>query len=611
MSLICSHPVPTAVRMLGANETSATLIGRGGAASRRMRRAISSAWSKRPSLRRRSHSSGSSSSSSSSSRTSSVSSGAGVADGQGRYHGDDVSMALSQLRSKAEHTHGEETDLDFDLSDARTIVLNDECMVEMIFSSLDTPSLAKAARVCRRWAYARWECLNLRNCRHIPWKALQQVLAVHRPKMILMSRARVEEGLLAEVLIAAKSAQALELRGCGLSSRSVEHLALGFLALHNRVLRLDLSGNKLRGDAATALAEGLRQNTSLLELNLSSCRLTPASTAVLLEALVDHPRINKLKVCHNGLCSPMVARALSSLLTENESLAHLDMSGMYFEHGMDISNVSDAIAANTTLETLVLSEMGLLRTFLAALADGLKRNTGIKYLFLESNGLTSEAGGVICDILKSNTTLLSLSLRDNFLQYVGAVCVAQALQNNTTLLHLDLATNQISHQALHTITEAFRFKPPRGLISLDLSFNHFGSMGAVCLSRWLSKSEHRMCALKVVDCFVKGDGLATLLSTLRTSRSLAILDISHNTFDPAAATELVEFIKHNRSVTHLCTHANAMAQPEPHKCLSSQAIFESLGDNRVLRLLTLAEHMLDGDHAALAAHPACTIRHAA
>eukprot|EP01147_Barroeca_monosierra_P003576 gene3576-6183_t len=492
------------------------------------------------------------------------------------------------------------------------IVLQNELLLENIFAFLDLPALIVASRVCWAWSHTRcasfelnyisifesnpvstvqfaslyhcsWPLIDLRGKR-VSVKGLRSLLAQKQPECLLMSRCKVDFELLAPTLISGSSIQELELRSCYLQANDIEHIALGLLSTHNRIRSLDLSGNRLLPEGATALANGLSHNTSLQYLNLSGCYPAPHGLCEIITALFHHPRLTTLKVCFNGACTSAVVVAIAQFINTCQVLKELDLTGTLFDYGIDFSPVHAALKQTKSLAVLNLSKTGLCR-YLQDLAYIFQDNKSIQALFLNKNGLSDTAGPYLSQMLK-------------LLHYFGFVfqqfrCLAEGLQKNTGLHHLDVAQNGISHLGIQSMTQLLYEQTLLTLKSLDFSYNDINECGAYHLAHWLSTNSSELQAIKLVDCNISSKGLSALFDSMSLSKSLSIVDVSFNRVDYQIVRSLLDLLLSPCPVRKFALKANTSLLVAKHHCLPAARIREAIGRKSSLQQFIISEHLLD------------------
>jgi NLR family CARD domain-containing protein 3 len=190
---------------------------------------------------------------------------------------------------------------------------------------------------------------------------------------------------------------------------------------------------------AGLLAEALKANTSLLELELGS-NGAGAEGAVLLADALKH----------------------------NSALERLDLSA----NGVGIGGavlLAEAFKVNFTLTALELGANGVGAKGARMLAEVLKAGSALRRLGLRCNELGDGGCRSICAALECNKTLRELSLAGNGIGAEGAACAAEMLRGgNRSLALLDLRRNPGVGAAGGTALLG-ALAENRGLTSLDLA----------------------------------------------------------------------------------------------------------------------------------------------
>ncbi|GAN04490.1 hypothetical protein MAM1_0065d03950 [Mucor ambiguus] len=196
---------------------------------------------------------------------------------------------------------------------------------------------------------------------------------------------------------------------------------------------LDLSGNQLNSMLAP-IAAVLRNNTSLLHLNLSNCQIN-----------------------HEGLS------LLSNALGDNRCLEELDLSMNPLGHDTDegILALKNALARNTSLQSLNLSETQLDSSTAIALAEALPENASLCRLDLSKNPHIDMAGILALAIsIKMNHTLTFLDINippldeelANLQNDIVAVCTTNMLQKVEAQQKQDNVTMSPSSSSSSSLT---------------------------------------------------------------------------------------------------------------------------------------------------------------
>ncbi len=191
--------------------------------------------------------------------------------------------------------------------------------------------------------------------------------------------------------------------------------------------KLDMSFRNMGDADVLALANFLRDNTTVTSLKLDYCSICTAGARALAEALNVNTTLKTLELCFNDIGAEG-AVALSEVLRVNTTLTTLHLGG-------------NDIGAEGAV---VLSEV-------------LRFNTTLTTLYLGGNEIGSKGAVALSKALLGNTTLTTLDLNLNFIGAEGAVALAEALLGNTTLTTLDLNHNRIGAEGTVALANALKF----------------------------------------------------------------------------------------------------------------------------------------------------------
>ena len=167
---------------------------------------------------------------------------------------------------------------------------------------------------------------------------------------------------------------------CGISEKGGK--AIGDALMVNRYLQvLDLHDNPI-SVGVVHIAESLKYNHSLLEINLSYCGISEKEAEVLGSSLKEKNSLQTLILKRNNKLSDRGAAYIADGLRHNNCLKKLDISDCGIgDRGM--KSLASALELNNSLAELVLMGKGLVTGVgLIALGGSLKRNRGLKTLGL-------------------------------------------------------------------------------------------------------------------------------------------------------------------------------------------------------------------------------------
>ena len=284
------------------------------------------------------------------------------------------------------------------------------------------------------------------------------------------------------------------------------------IKINTGIGELYLGNNKL-GAGALKIIRALKEVSSLKVLDLGNNN-TSGIIADDLAAVIDHNSLQKLWLANNDLrsCASTILQSLSKIRT----LAELDLSGNNMSEEV-ADFLASAIASNSSLEDLRLTDNRLTTSGIVTIAKSLSNISTLKYLSVQSNLISEEAADSIASVIKINTGIGELYLGNNKLG-AGALKIIRALKEVSSLKVLDLGNNNTS-----------------GIIADDLAavIDH-NSLQKL----WLANNDLRSCA-------------STILQSLSKIRTLAELDLSGNNMSEEVADFLASAIASNSSLEYL------------------------------------------------------------
>jgi hypothetical protein len=211
-----------------------------------------------------------------------------------------------------------------------------------------------------------------------------------------------------------------------------------------------MNSNHLEVDGGKALAEGLRGNSVITELNIADNNLAyygedMSGIIILANVIKDMGAISSVNLLKNDMGTDQ-AQALVSILKEHPSLkslcgnkgdeTELDMSGK-MKGAVDAIMLVPEIIDNGALLVLNLASNNLFAEGIELLAEALKGNQIMTELNVSDNAATwdgkkhREMSGVIAlaDAIPDMRAMTSLNLANNFIGYGGNMDGIQALSS--------------------------------------------------------------------------------------------------------------------------------------------------------------------------------------
>ncbi|OEH48028.1 hypothetical protein lpari_00965 [Legionella parisiensis] len=334
------------------------------------------------------------------------------------------------------------------------------------------------------------------------------------------------------------------------------------LSKNTHLKDLDLENNPIGNAEAAFIAEMLKSNTTLKQINLSYSHFDHMgfykigvglkenrglkilklagsniglTTNYFFQVLSTHESLQELDLSNSNLQFDI---GLSQLLIESESLKKLNLRMNAFG-SYDLDYLTDGLKKNKNLVNLNLSSCTLDTSApgrLESLAKVLSIHPSLTFLDLSSNGLDSEKYPIATEIIKNSSSIKSLNVTANYMGDEGLRNLATALQSNSSLTTLVLRKNQISNGGLAHLSQALQHN--KTLVHLDLSENDVNSVHDLC------------------DC-------------LQNNISITSIDLDREKISDGSAAELEKLLKRNQRIksAYLTLLNKAQSQNDLHGML--------------------------------------------
>ena len=299
----------------------------------------------------------------------------------------------------------------------------------------------------------------------------------------------------------------------------IEFSALAEVIKHNSTItQLDLSFSDLGFADCTPLAEAIKHNSSITELDLTCNELGTGDFTALAEAIKRNSTITQLDLSENELGTSDFT-ALAEAIKHNSTIRQLNLSANELGTG-DCTALAEAIEHNSTITQLNLSDNELGTGDFTALAEAIKHNSTITQLNLSLNELGTGGCAALAKAIEHNSTITRLNLALNELGTGDCTALAKAIQHNSTITQLNLSDNELSSSDFSALAEAIKHNST--ITRLDLSLNELSS-----------------------------DDWTELAEAIKHNSTITQLNLSLNKLRSADCTALAEAIKHNSTVTKL------------------------------------------------------------
>ena len=298
-------------------------------------------------------------------------------------------------------------------------------------------------------------------------------------------------------------------------------IATELIASASVISKLDLSHNPFQHveDGLSHLCQALTTNTSLVELNLSNCKLTITE--------------------ENG-------QALSHMLKTNKTLKSLEISPLVNTNGRGVRYLSEGISSSSAISKLDLSRNPIQdgEDGLSHLCQALTTNASLVEVNLFNCSLHKACGPTLRHMLETNKTLTALDLSWNHsISDHNVAGIAEGLRSNHSLKCLSLCWCGIRDTGMKRLADCLMVND--SLEEFDLSTNTISPEAAHGFSDML-KQNNTLKKLNVSQCELTDEAVKPLASALEVNSSLEELDLNNNhALTDTALVALGESLKRN------------------------------------------------------------------
>ena len=309
-----------------------------------------------------------------------------------------------------------------------------------------------------------------------------------------------------------------------------------------------------------SLCEALKVNTTLCSLDLSGTGISDAGVLSLVEVLKTNASsltsllLSDIKISHQSL------KSIAEVLRVNSTLKDLDFEGNKVGFG-GTKLIAESLKANTTLKLLSLSRNNIKAKCGRLFSDSLKVNGTLESLTLAENALGSRGAQLLSDGLRVNTSLRHLDLSWNSIGSEGAESIAETIRVNASLTSLKLKGNNIGDPGANKVSEALKVNVC--LEDLNLSLNGIGTAGAESIAEALKRNA-TLTTLDLSFNVIGDNGAQSLCEALMTNVTLVYLDLCNNNIHSAGAQAFDELQGYNNALKMVSLAGNSIGALDDH-----------------------------------------------
>jgi serine/threonine protein kinase len=207
------------------------------------------------------------------------------------------------------------------------------------------------------------------------------------------------------------------------SSSNVEK---ALIAIRANSIALSLSKTALCDEEMKTIAEELKTNETVQDLDLRHNNLSNEGIIAIAEMLEVNKTINNVVLSNNNISSEGVAR-LATALTRNQTLTNLEIgNNPLLDDG--IQAICEALKTNKKLKQLFVHGTQISLIGIKFIAKMLcERHLTLKQLAIGSNDIADDGAELIAEALKINTSLSWLHMNSPNVTDKGAEALAKAI----------------------------------------------------------------------------------------------------------------------------------------------------------------------------------------
>ena len=248
---------------------------------------------------------------------------------------------------------------------------------------------------------------------------------------------------------------------------------------------LDFNKVWIHPEDCEGLSRILSTSQSLTNLIVNKSRLGMKFVS---KYLIDGPN-KTISVQHLDIpglkLSPEDVESLSSMLKNNHTLLNLNIRCGNID-SIGAHYIADGLNCNNTLKELNMSHNLIVDDGAMALARMLKINKSLTVLDISECSITEVGVRHLADALCANSSLKTLNLSYNAVTDEGAIALGQMLTKNHTLRNLELVVCSITEVGVNSLASALCSNS--SLETIDLNYNLKGD-GAIILNMMRGKTQ--------------------------------------------------------------------------------------------------------------------------
>ncbi|KAF4032106.1 Leucine Rich repeat [Phytophthora infestans] len=343
---------------------------------------------------------------------------------------------------------------------------------------------------------------------------------------------------------------------------------------HRDLVTVNLCGRQLELYEAGFLGKKMLHHLHLGRVTLNSCMIDSAAARALADGVRNHSTLHTIELENNPL-GPIGGQALAECLASSSALTYLNLS--WTQLGDDgVVGFRDALIRNKSIERLDLRGNDLRVRGVVAIAEGLRCTATLRELHLRWNTVSPAGAEALAGALEVSKSLVLLDIEHHTMGSRGATAFASMLERNKRLEHLNIGGTDSDD-------------------ALDAGLG-IGSEQAQRIAEVLMNFNRSLRILHIGANRIDAEAVARFGELLKFNKTLVALDLSYSGLDAAKAPRFFACLSANNTLQRLDLAHNRIGNEGLVACT------RALETNRTLRELNLAyNNMTEEPLAVLAA----------
>lgn len=343
------------------------------------------------------------------------------------------------------------------------------------------------------------------------------------------------------------------------------------------VSHVEVLGGRFHLDDICAVMEALQQNSSVKDVRISGTDLSDGR--VVASMLRKNQNVSSLCLTGNKQLGVDGTKAIAEALMENGHIKELFLDCDTFGGEDGAQAMGQMLKLHKGLTRLYLK--GTSKTSTAVLelvSQGLAKNHSLHTLVLDFSPLGSEGSRVIGDALKENVGIVSVDVSRNNMTAEGALFFSAALRTNETLTDLNVIGSNMGPAGTAAVCQAL--SKNKSVKELKMGGDDFGDEGSIAMMEMLKENvalmKLRLFALKLIGTSV----MSYISQGLVLNHTLRDVELCQVVLGHEGTMALCDAVKNNQSMRRLCISEMRFV---------SNALGDAIKCNTTLRELILME----------------------